>query len=511
MNSVNRMMFPGLATGLDTDQIVRDLMRVERLPLDRLNQKRQILEWQREDYREMNRLLTSFRTKVDGLRLQSGFSMRTVASSNEAILASKIVGNPSETMYTVEVHELAQAGEYASLTFDFTADHPGQKLSEAEGWAGEFAFTVNGKEFTVKEDDSVESLVVRMNQSFAEAEDDTGVRAEIVGKQLILRTLEMGQGTDEDPMLTIEVTKGDASVLGIGGEGVVEKANGKDPQPAEITINGVRLKSDTNRFIYDGIQIDVKRLTEGEKVHLSLSRDVDAIFDKVTGFVEAYNELIAEIHEKLGERRYRDYPPLTDEQREQLSESEIEKWEERARSGLIKNDPLLTRALGELRLDFYTAVEGVGHLSEIGITVGEPIEGYARYREGGKLYVDEDKLREAISTNFDAVMNLFTQSSQVADETKNYKETGIGKRLYASVNKVISQLNEKAGYPVSLSETDNSTISDQLRYIDERIGDMERRLLQIEERYWREFTALEKAMERLNQQNAWLLGQLESM
>lgn len=510
MNSVNRMMFPGLATGLDTNQIIRDLMRVERLPLDRLNQKRQILEWQREDYREMNRLFTSFRTKVDGLRLQSGFSMRTITSSNEAILTSNIVGNPSEAMYTVEVHQLAQAGEYASLTFDFTADHPGQAFSEVEGWDDNFTFTVNGVEFEVREDDSVESLVVRMNQTFAV--ENMGVRADIVGRQLVFRTLEMGQGTEENPVqLTIEVTEGDASVLGIGGEGVVEEATGKDPQPAEITINGVRLKSDTNRFIYDGIQIDVKQLTEGEKVHLSLSRDVDAIFDKVKEFVEAYNELIAEIHEKLGETRYRDYPPLTDEQREVLSESEIEKWEERARSGLIKNDPLLSRALSELRLDFYTAVEGVGHLSEIGITVGKPDAGYTRYRDGGKLYIDEDKLREAISTNFDTVMNLFTQSGQSADEATNYKETGIGKRLYASVNKVINQLNQKAGYLVSLSEVDNSTISQQLRYIDRRIGDMERRLLQVEERYWREFTALEKAMERLNQQNAWLMSQLESM
>src|SRR5690606_32365450 len=114
------------------------------------------------------------------------------------------------------------------------------------------------------------------------------------------------------------------------------------------------------------------------------------------------------------------------------------------------------------------------------------------------------KLREAISNNPDLVMDIFTKSGSSADDATNYKETGVAKRLYASLNGVVSQLNEKAGYAVSVSDADNSLMGQQLRDIDERIYDMERRLLQIEDRYWREFTALEKAMERLNQQNNWL-------
>ena len=131
--SVNRTMFTGLATGLDTNQIIRDLMRVERLPLDRLNQNRQMLEWQREDYREMNRLFTSFREKVDALRLQSGFSVYNVVSSNEAALTSSVVGRPSQSMYSVEVVQLAQAGKHASATFDFAVAHPGQRQRRRRG------------------------------------------------------------------------------------------------------------------------------------------------------------------------------------------------------------------------------------------------------------------------------------------------------------------------------------------------------------------------------------------
>lgn len=496
INSVNRMAFPGLATGLDTNQIIKDLMRAERMPLDRLNQKRQILEWQREDYREINMLLTSFREKVSGIRLQSAFLQRTVVGSNDAALSSSIVGNPSQSMYSVEVKQLAQAGKHASATFQFSAEHPAQKLSEVEGWNGDFRFTVNDVEFQVTGDDTVESVVRRINGVV----QDTDVRAEIIGNQIVMTSL----NANEDAHLNLTVDS-HASVLGLSDV----QASGENPQLAKIIINGVTLTSNTNRFTYDGIQIDVKQLTEaGQPVNLSLSRDVDAIFDKVKEFVEAYNELIAKVHEKLGERRYRDYPPLTDEQREQLSESEIEKWEERAKSGLIKNDPMIKGALSDFRLDFYSAVAGVGHLSEIGITVGE---GYGSYKDGGKLHIDEDKLREAISEDPDFVMNLFTQSSKSTDEKTAYNETGVAKRLYDSLEGAIDQLIEKAGYTTSMSEVDNSLIGEQLRDMDDRIYSMERRLMQVEDRYWREFTALEKAMERLNQQNAWLMSQLGGM
>ena len=480
MYGVNQMRFAGLATGLDTNQIIKDMMRVERLPLDRLQQKRQILEWQRDDYREINTLLSSFRNQASNMRLQSTFLRKTVVSSNANAASVSVVGQPSQSMYTVEVRQLAQAGKHASATFQYSVEDPLQELG-GEG----FSFSINGALIEVESSDTVISVVDEINRVTV----DTGVKAEVIGKQLVLKSV----GTVEGETFDLTVIDGDASVLGFNDIDITE---GKSPQQAEIVINGVTLRSDTNRFTYDGVQIDVKQLTAGQPVNLSISQDVDAVFEQIKGFVEAYNELIEKVQQKLGEERYRDYPPLTDEQREQLSESEIEKWEERARSGLIKNDPLVSGIMNDLRTDFYSAVDGVGHLSNIGITVGSPEVGYSRYRDGGKLYIDEAKLREAISSDPELVMNLFTNGSSSTDEATAYKETGV---------------TDKAGLPLALSEIDNSFMGERLRDMDNRIYDMERRLLQIEDRYWQQFTALEKAMERLNQQNNWLMGQLGSM
>lgn len=508
MYGVNRTMFPGLATGLDTNQIIKDLMRAERMPLERLNQKRQILEWQRDDYREINTMLASFQSKVSGLYLQSHFNKKTVLSTNDAVISSSVVGTPSQAMYSVEVKELAKAGEHASATFRFQVGDPLLKLSEADDWSGPFQFTVSGSgnEAAVIEvdgEDTVMSVIDKINRATVK----TDVKAELVGNQIVMKST----AADSSGKLSLQLSENDAEQAKVLGLEAIQEASGRDPVKAQIVINGVTLVSDTNRFTYDGLQLDVKQLTTGETVNLSIGQDTEAIYDKIVDFVEAYNEMIEKVHEKLGEKRYRDYPPLTDEQREQLSDREIEKWEERAKSGLIKNDPFVRELMTGLRMDLYNTIDGVGHLSDIGITVGKADPGYTRYLENGKLYIDENKLRKAISEDPDLVKNLFTQSATSSDDAARYKETGIGKRLNDSLFKATLQLTKKAGNAISPSEVDGSVMGKQLSDMDKRIVDMERRLLQVEDRYWRQFTALEKAMERLNQQNEWLLGQLGNM
>src|SRR5690606_8962365 len=120
-----------------------------------------------------------------------------------------------------------------------------------------------------------------------------------------------------------------------------------------------------------------------------------------------YNEIIGKINEKLREERYRDYRPLTDEQRKEMSDREIELWEERAKSGLLRGDIILSNALSNMRTAFYNNVDTDGpfkHLAEIGIKTT------ANYMEGGKLEINETKLKEALAQDSDAVYKLFSNN-----------------------------------------------------------------------------------------------------
>ena len=91
---------------------------------------------------------------------------------------------------------------------------------------------------------------------------------------------------------------------------------------------------------------------------MEVRHDVDAVVDKIKEFVNMYNELVDELNSALREEVYRDFPPLTDEQRAELSDKEIEMWEEKAKSGLLRSDSIVSGILSEMRLALAAAVQG---------------------------------------------------------------------------------------------------------------------------------------------------------
>jgi flagellar hook-associated protein 2 len=198
-----------------------------------------------------------------------------------------------------------------------------------------------------------------------------------------------------------------------------------------------------------------------------------------------------------------DYPPLTDEQKDAMSEKDIEKWEEMARSGLLRNDPLLQSVVFKMRTTMSATVpgltggQGYDRLAEIGITTGS-------YYEKGKLYIDETKLKDALQKDPEGVMQLFTKSADV------YADKGIAMRLYDDVNNAITLISAKAGSESTYTTVDNSTIGVRLAQIDEDIVTMEDRLVGIEDRYWRQFTAMEQAIQQMNATSMWLAQQFSA-
>ena len=139
-------------------------------------------------------------------------------------------------------------------------------------------------------------------------------------------------------------------------------------------------KQSSNNFTLNGIQYTLKATGTS---NISTTTDVDTVFNSIKTFVDKYNEVLEKIQGELKEERFRSFHPLSDEEQEAMTEKQAEKWEEKARSGLLRNDSILSRALSTMRTNLYTPVElenGVfKHLSQIGIKTS------SNYSEGGKL------------------------------------------------------------------------------------------------------------------------------
>jgi flagellar hook-associated protein 2 len=485
---VSPIRLSGIASGMDTEKMIKDLMKAQRAPLNKLLQKKQLEEWKRDDYRSMNSLLLELRTKTSNMRLQSTYLQKQATSENTAAVEVKTKGTPGLTSYSIKVVSLAQPATAASVKTTTTSADATTQL----GAGNDFNLTVTGsagsKVINITSTDSINSVLSKINAVSAQ----TGIKAAYLA---------------DDKTITFTSTTSGSSTISFSGApagnalGITNGSttSGTAGTPGSVIINGVTHSINSNTFTYDGLEFTVKQTT-ATAVGVTVSPDEDAIFDAIKGFVDKYNEVIEKIDQKTSEPRYRDYKPLLDEEREQLTEKQIEQWEEKARSGNLRQDTILNSALFDARRALYTPVSGVSDtdfdtLSEIGITTGS-------YVEKGKLYIDESKLRKAISENGTQVMDLFTKTSTSSDKTTKYNESGLAVRLYDALNASIDKITEKAGSSGLLS--DNSLMSKSIRNINKDILTWEDRLQKIEDRYWRQFTAMENALQKLNAQSAQL-------
>ncbi|MFK3961030.1 flagellar filament capping protein FliD [Guptibacillus hwajinpoensis] len=482
------MRISGLATGMDTDQMVKDLMMAERIPLDKLSQKKQTMEWQKESYRELNTMLSDMRSTSSSMRLQSGYNAYKTVSSNTGAVKATTTSASVPGSYSVTVNELAQGAKFTSgqaIQNEAGSTAKGTDKVLQTGEADTTLQLTNSKgqtaSITITATDTFKSL----GEKIAGATDSTsgeslGLRASFDNTTSRFFISSKAMGGDESFTLSVGDPTVESRILG----GAANTAQGKY---GSVTFDGIVVDNlKTNTTTINNMKLDL--VQKGTSI-VSVQSDVEAPFDMIKSFVEKYNEFIDKAQGMLTEKRNRDFPPLTDAQREDLTEKEIELWEEKAKSGMLQSDATVRGIVTDLRSAWMSPVSGIpagelSMLSQIGINTGA-------YQDGGKLFIDEAKLKSALEQKPDQVMNLFTSGTD-----------GIGDRLYDTVNKGIDQLGKKAGTPGTL--VDSSFLSTRLKDLDEQMRNWEDKLISVEDRYWKQFSALETAMSQLNQQSAWV-------
>lgn len=299
-----------------------------------------------------------------------------------------------------------------------------------------------------------------------------------------------------------------------GMKEVISTKNANDLKNAELTTTIQQLETAKNNVIkYEKDIIDAEKALANTpadgatvpNVTLSSTTDVDDMMGKIKEFVTKYNELVKEMNDQTKEKKYRDYPPLTDDQRKDMSENEIKLWEEKAKSGLLRSDSILRSGLADIRGLIYQSNPAVSNpkyntLFNIGITSSKS------YNDGGTLEIDEEKLRKALEDDPDAVTALFTNSGSeketitVDGVEKTVDTRGFLQKLRGSMNTFKIDIEKKAGMA---SSVDNSyTIGKSIVDMDKRIDTWKDKLEKIEARYWKQFSAMESAINKANSQSS---------
>lgn len=363
---------------------------------------------------------------------------------------------------------------------------------------GTYKLNINGTEISLDKKSTISSMMSAVNKSAA----GVTMTYSSLTNSFTLESKELGGAG--------KVEVGDTSLgrsLGlVDDNGTVGASEG---QNAIFEINGQEVYLNDNTYTLDGNTFTFNdNMTIGETYTVNIAKDSTTVKDALKKFVESYNKLIDDVYGYIGKSPAKDddgntYEPLTDAEKEEMSEDEITKWEEKAKQGVLYNDSTVSTVMSQMRSALYTSVT-LDDGSKFGIyNLG--IKTSSEWSEHGKLQIDENAFDKAFENNEDAIIKLFTDS-----------DTGMMKKLNSVIDGAVKSsgaantrgtLVRKAGKADS-SVTTDSTIYKEMVKMQDRLKELQDRYDTKEEYWWKVFTNMETAMADLNSQTSYISSYL---
>lgn len=361
-------------------------------------------------------------------------------------------------------------------------------------------FTVNGAKIdNITADTTVDGLLTAINNN-----KDAGVTATYLGSEnkFVLSSNEKGEGRKitlgADPKDTT-----DAANLIFGGV----SQDGTDGEMS-ILYNGVKttITSSSNTFSIDGLDIratntfNTGSATAEGGVSFTASADTEKVTETVKKFIEAYNAMIDEVRTQATTKPDSNYKPLTDDQKNEMNETSIKNWEDKAKEGILYNSSAL-KDLDNATQGIFSSmmINGVSYddLEKIGISFSDD------YTAGGKIVFDEEKFKTAMDSDPEKVSDLFTGTHGIVNTIDSTLSTYATRYASRNGNSYGVLIEEAGSEKLSLTLTNNS-IYKELKDMQETITNLQSQLSTEQDRYISQFTQMERLINQMNSQSSYL-------
>lgn len=549
----------GLATGLDVDTLVKETMQAYQTKIDTVDQQKKVVELQQEMYREVITDCRNFYndyfdiSKSNSIILQKNWSATTFESSSSAVTVTGGAGAEAAN-YSVKVESIAKAASFklessnanGTVYINNVKVELGNDKSDAEK-VKLINEALKGKGITAKYSEFEKGIILTTDKlgsdetiSFTtqapkemqessnyfkdlikDFEDNKNVTITNGRKEFTFKidvtqvTVDCTDGISEEKIkeamkktgMDIVEEKSGGFKITYPADSKAVKANGSDCK-ATITKDGKTYEvkgNKTNNITLDGVTFKFNNVTK-EDAQITGKADVTKVKENIVKFVNDYNKLMEKLNTLITEKRDKSYMPLTDAQRKEMSESEIELWEKKVKEGQLSRDSDLTRIRNAMKSTMSSLVGGTSSsLKSIGIT---PVADY-NGTKNGTFTIDEDKLTSALESNMEDVMKLFVSTGTDKDES----DKGLLQKL-KSVFDTETQTNKgslikKAGM-VGSSTASNNTLSKQITKYEEKISRMQTIFSSKQQALYTKYSRLETLMNNLNSQSNYLTSMLSS-
>ena len=296
----------------------------------------------------------------------------------------------------------------------------------------------------------------------------------------LLNNLNMGvvAGGTVGPAVSLS-TSGTTSSMETQGTNARVKIDGRD-------YNNLQ----DNKLEVGGVTYTFKKPTPvGTPATVNVAQDQDKLVENVKKFVEEYNALLDELNKRYNDKGHKDYGVLTKSQEEGMTKEQVEKWNAKAKEGLLYRDNYVRSLIGDMRDAVINPVQSVPGryrtLSSIGITAKD---------QKGHLQIDETKLKNAIAAEPDAVNRLISHD----DENNDYGNSGVATRLYNKLSGRLKELEKHSG--VAADKTDLSELGKLIQNYEKQMSDFKQLMSSFESKLYKKYNAMEEAIARLSTQ-----------
>ena len=528
-------------SGIDVESLVKVGMMSEQKKYDRIYKKEVETEWRKEAFADVYSAVNTFRSSMSDMRLSARTKPMTATSSLSDAVTATANANAGVMSHTVEVTQAASnaylmtasgqkvartntaaptsvalkdvafAGGTMPAGMTSTDTALSFKLSNGTGTT-EIKFTA---EEVFTKNLTLNDLAKRINNARFIGSDGKksalSITASYDAVSDAFSIVNTKSGSDNKVSLSVDTGAPSATYTTalLNNLKLGQVSGGSISAPLSFTISGTTAKLEAaganasvkvdgrtytnlqdNKLQVNGVTYTFKKATPvGTPAQVTIAQDQEKLVENVKKFVEDYNKLLDDLHGRYNNNKYPDYGVLTKEQEAGMSREQVDKWNERAKAGLLYRNDYVRSIISDMR-DAVTNRVGsapgrYNNLASIGITSKD---------QSGHLKLDETKLRNAIAAEPDAVKQIFSHT----DEDDNYSDNGVATRLSERLGKRMESLKSHAG--MTADKSDRSELGKLIQEYEKQMSDFKKLMSSFENQLYKKYNAMEEAISRLSTQ-----------
>jgi flagellar hook-associated protein 2 len=514
------MRVTGLTSGLDTESIISALVSSYELKTQKYTKAQTKLSWTQDAWKSLNTKVYSLYTNISNLRFSSAYSLKktTVSDSTKASVTAD-----SDAVIGTQTMKIKSMAQTAYMTGGKLTTASGGTVTEDTKIADLAGSAFDGSRTSIKltqKDGTETQIAIDSGTTVKEVVNslkEAGLNANFDSTQQRIYVSSKTAGTEGDFELSAKDDSNSAAVLSAlgftteipGGKTYEELDDSEkdkyarklDGTDAEITLNGVRYTSTSNNFAINGLNITITGVTGDDEITLTTDTDSQGIYDKIKDFLTEYNSVINEMNKLYNADSSYGYDPLTDDEKDAMSDTEIEKWETKIKDSLLRNDTTLNSVMMSMinaMSSSYTVNGTKMTLSSLGIsTLGylnaAENENYAYHIDGdsddANTSGNTDKLMAAIKSDPDTVVDFMKQLTS---------------NLYTQLGNKMKSTTLSSAYTIYNDKEMNSQYSEYSK----TISSWEDKLSDKEDYYYSKFASMESALTKLQSSTSSLTSML---